>query len=379
MPSLNHKIRRQLLRGEVRYSRGKIKLKKRLGVLKPISIESYLGYCQEDWCWLRGRVLEDRGIKPLTAESGSWRNLRNMMKRYLSDELPVVPVNLELGNKNYSTTTDEEGYFEFLLTDLPRGLLTAPRSRAVLSLPGLGMHQLKKSHFNAEMVMINQNTEYGVISDIDDTILETGATGLIKHLRTVLLNNAQTRVPFAGVSDFYHALQQGASGKANNPIFYVSSSPWNIYDLLHEFMEFHDIPTGPVMLKDFGLHEDHYFKSSHRQHKYTLIENFLKSFPELPFFLIGDTGQQDAMIYSEVVSNYSGRIHAVYLREINHGNIAHDEKLAEAKANIESFGIPVLFMPATDVAARHAEQNGWISQRARQITETGALADIADT
>ena len=377
MPSFNRHLRKQLLRGEVRYSRGKIKLKRRLGILKPISIESYLGYSERTWCWLRGRVLEDRGIKPLTANSGSWRNMRNMMKRYLSDELPVVPVSLELGGKSYTTETDEEGYFEFLISNIEEGVLTSPRTKAALSLPGLGMHQLTQSQFDAEMVMVNEDTEFGVISDIDDTILETGATGLIKHLRTVLFNNAQTRVPFSGVSDFYRALEKGVTGKAHNPIFYVSSSPWNIYDLLHEFMEFHNIPTGPVMLKDFGLHEDHYFKSSHRQHKYTLIENFLKRFPTLPFFLIGDTGQQDAMIYAEIVENYPDRIHAVYLREIDHGKVSHDEKLASAKASIETAGVPILFMPATDIAARHAEQNGWISQRERQITERGALSELS--
>ena len=373
MANVNRQVRRQLLRGEIRYSRWKIQLKQRLGILKPIIVENYLGYGTGDWFWLRGRVLEDRGIRPLTVDSGAWRNLRNMMKRYLSDELPVVPVSVEIDGKRFHTHTDEEGYFEFFEQGLSLTACDGQRTTAVVSLPGFGLHQMGAHAFPAAIEIISDNTEFGIISDIDDTILETGATGFVKHLRTVLFNNAQTRVSFPGVSDFYHALQKGSSGQAHNPVFYVSSSPWNIYDLLIEFMEFHHIPTGPVMLKDFGLHEDHYFKSSHRKHKVELIKTFLRSFPALNFILIGDTGQRDAMIYAEIVQLFPNRIKAVYLREIDRDKPSHQEQLRIAKEQIATAGVPVLFMPATDVAARHAEQQGWITQRQRQIAEHAAV------
>ena len=71
-----------------------------------------------------------------------------------------------------------------------------------------------------------------MISDIDDTIVRTGATSLLMMLRVVLLSNAHTRLPFQGVAAFYGALARGASGQDSNPLFYVSSSPWNLYDVL---------------------------------------------------------------------------------------------------------------------------------------------------
>jgi phosphatidate phosphatase APP1 len=67
---------------------------------------------------------------------------------------------------------------------------------------------------------------FGVISDIDDTVVETQVTDRLAMALTVLLRNAHTRLPFKGVAAFYTALHQGRSGEDRNPIFFVSGSPW---------------------------------------------------------------------------------------------------------------------------------------------------------
>ena len=70
-----------------------------------------------------------------------------------------------------------------------------------------------------------ENVEFGVISDIEDTIVPAGSTRLWEMLRTTFLGNAQTRVPFPGVAAFYQALSKALVRRKNNPFFYVSSSP----------------------------------------------------------------------------------------------------------------------------------------------------------
>ena len=76
--------------------------------------------------------------------------------------------------------------------------------------------------------------------------------------RTTFLNNARTRLPFAGVAEFYRSLQLGRNGKRNNPFFYVSSSPWNLYDLLKDFL---DTTTDPYYRGsfEFGMRKPHYY------------------------------------------------------------------------------------------------------------------------
>lgn len=80
-------------------------------------------------------------------------------------------------------------------------------------------------------------------------------------------------LPFKGVSAFYQALQKGKEGTANNPIFYVSSSPWNLYDLLLHFCEVHDIPKGPFLLRDLGVSTGKFIKTRHIDYKVKKIEN----------------------------------------------------------------------------------------------------------
>jgi phosphatidate phosphatase APP1 len=94
----------------------------------------------------------------------------------------------------------------------------------------------------------SENVEFGVISDIDDTVVPTGATRQLEMLNTTFLGNVQTRVPFPGVAAFDQALSKGLVGHENNPFFYVSSSPWNLYDFLRELMHIHHLPQGPLIL-----------------------------------------------------------------------------------------------------------------------------------
>ena len=65
---------------------------------------------------------------------------------------------------------------------------------------------------------------FGVISDVDDTILETGVQRVGRMIRQTFTGSALTRTPFPGAAELYRDLADGI-----NPVFYVSSSPWNLH------------------------------------------------------------------------------------------------------------------------------------------------------
>jgi phosphatidate phosphatase APP1 len=99
----------------------------------------------------------------------------------------------------------------------------------------------------------------------------------------VLLENALTRLPFPGVAAFYRALDRGATGAESNPIFYVSSSPWNLYDVIDGFLEAQRIPMGPLLLRDWDLGK---LNERHASHKAVVIREIFDTYPELPFLLV---------------------------------------------------------------------------------------------
>ena len=283
---------------------------------EPICIVPYRGFGTPEGIYLKGRVLEDRGVRPASETDSVWRNLRNMYRRFESDEIPAARVSARFGATEREFTADEEGFFEVRLA--PEGP-PAPQLWHQVELALIEPRRPNQDEVRAAGAVLipPQNAQFGVISDIDDTVLQTDATSLVRMLRATFFGNAYTRLPFPGVAALYRALQSGADGQFANPLFYVSSSPWNIYDMLEEFFAVRQIPAGPLMLRDWGFSSKEESPFRHRQHKLATIRRILDTYPTLPFLLIGDSGQQDPEIYREIVRLYPNRILAIYIRSVS--------------------------------------------------------------
>ena len=334
--------------------RARIKKIKRFD--KPLMIVPYLGFGNSEKLILKGRVLEDRGFT-VNKEDSSWENLVNMYRRFETDEVPNAHLKAKFYESETEIFTDVEGYFELeiysnqilenrLWQEIELELLN-PISKSGEMISTVG-----------KVLVPPETAKFGVISDIDDTIISSNITNKFKMILTVALLNEHTRVPFKGVSAFYQALVKGLDGAEDNPIFYVSSSPWNLHSLLIEFLKVHNIPIGPLFLKDFGNHIL-FSSSDHHSHKLTNIERILKMYPHLPFILIGDSGEQDPEIYREVVRHFPNRIRVIYIRSINSetSRVSAIEKLIE---EVKETGCQLVLTPDTEFAAAHAAGEGLI-------------------
>jgi phosphatidate phosphatase APP1 len=218
---------------------------------------------------------------------------------------------------------------------------------------------------------------FGVISDIDDTVVQTDATHLLRMARNVFLANARTRLPFKGVAAFYAALHGGIDGRAGNPLFYVSSSPWNLYDLLLDFFALNEIPQEPVLfLRDWGLSPTELLPTGHRGHKLEAIRRVLDLYPALPFILIGDSGQEDPEIYHEVVTLYPRRILAVYIRNVSR-DPRRPESIRALAEQVVAAGSTLILAENTLPMAEHAAEQGWIAREQLPIIWTEKEADEA--
>ncbi|WP_207426231.1 App1 family protein [Pedobacter sp. SYSU D00535] len=348
-------------------------LRKRLKLNDPIQIVPYRSYGTVNRLYLTGRVLEDKLIRPGTDKDTILNNLLNMYKRFESDEVPGAILRVTFQHEEHQVITDHEGYFKLNLA--PSQLMQLddiwhPIEIELLSAPIPHPENLK---VQAEVLIPPFDAEFGVISDIDDTIVHTSATNLLAMSRTVFLNNARTRLPFAGVSAFYKSLQLGRNGKRNNPFFYVSSSPWNLYDLLKEYLDLNDIPAGPLLLRDFGVDQNRLMGGDHMSHKFKEIENILLTYPHLNFVLIGDSGQEDPKIYQEVVKRYPGRIIAIYIRDVQ---VVAREKIAlEVAAEVAKMNVEMLMIDNAADAAAHAARKGLIFTEAIPEIETDKEQD----
>lgn len=343
---------------EVQFDQLFFDLRRRLKLNAPIQIVTYRSYGTKNRLYIKGRLLEDKSIAKSTDKDTILNNLVNMYKRFESNEIPFARLRLNFDGEEHIMTTDEEGYFMLNLApkqpinteDLWHEIIVELVEAPVPFEEGLSCE--------AQVLVPPDDAEFGIISDIDDTVVKTSATDILAMSRTVFLNNSRTRLPFAGVSEFYKSLQLGRNGKRNNPFFYVSSSPWNMYDLLKEFLDLNQIPEGPLLLRDFGLQDNKFISSGHMGHKYKEIENILLTYPELNFVLIGDSGQEDPKIYHEVVKNYPDRILAIYIRDVQ---LAAREKIAiDISQELTSNNVEMVIVDNTVEAAEHAAKTGLI-------------------
>ncbi|MEO0731803.1 MAG: phosphatase domain-containing protein [Bacteroidota bacterium] len=326
---------------------------------KPVSVANYVGFGREDYLFLTGRVLRDRGIRR-EERDGLLDNLVNNFKRFNSREIRGAEVDVVWGEHTFRRTTDAEGYFHVEHHCTPEELVVSEHvlwqeaEIIVRSTPQNGDLEVI-SHSD---VVVPTGAKFGVISDIDDTILQTDVTSRLKlkAMLHTLLKNAGNRHAFAGVADFYQALATGADGKGFNPFFYVSNSPWNLYDLLLDFLHLNHLPRGPILLRDFGLpHEDATFH--YRTHKADMVDKVLATYPDLPFILVGDSGERDADIYLEAARKHPGQIKAIYIRDVQHARRAQRiADLVEEAGNNE-----VLLIKDYGVALDHARRRGLVS------------------
>ena len=100
-------------------------------------------------------------------------------------------------------------------------------------------------------------------------------------------------------------------------MLYVSRAPWGIYEILEEFFHRHEIPVGPILfLREWGISWRHPVARRAIDHKQVLIEAMMRLYHDMPFVLIGDSGQHDPEIYRRIVDETRARVRAVYIREV---------------------------------------------------------------
>jgi phosphatidate phosphatase APP1 len=319
---------------------------RRRGLPDDFRIEPYLGHGGPHGVVVRGRVVDDP--PPTEAEEGEGVGaaVLRTMGQFFTDELPGVPLRVTVAGAVADVVTDEEGYFLVRLAPSVDAL-TTPWTVGEVELAGpyrglTGLHSAP-----VEVRVPEPTARFGVISDVDDTILETGVQRLGHMMRQTFTGSALTRTPFPGAAELYRDL--AAEG---NPVFYVSSSPWNLHAFLVAFMRHRGFPLGPVLLRDLlGT-------KAGREPKHVRIHEILELHPELRFVLLGDSGEEDPQIYADVVRTHPDRFLAVYIREVR---LDPGDGRVEKVSDAWDIDVPFVLAADSDAVRRHAEQLGLLS------------------
>ncbi|WP_299114417.1 phosphatase domain-containing protein [uncultured Winogradskyella sp.] len=326
----------------------------------PLQIIAFQGYGTDSHFYARGRALEDESID--LEDQHIWHLIVNTWKRFETDEIKKVGITITLPNGTIlKGTTDNDGYYKVeahlqVLKDITNeeGWLLF-----TLSYNDVNIKRTIQNHnkFPGEILIPSTKAQFGVASDIDDTILHTGVVSTLKWkvIYNSVFKHAKNRIPLEGAAEFYHKLHKGVSGKNANPIFYVSHSPWNLYRYLELFLRQNNFPKGPILLRSMSnlLKRKSQDEKPQKQKE---ILNLLKTYPNLPFILIGDSGEHDPDIYMEIAKEFPSRILAIYLRSVK-----HKKKMSRVRGLMKDFKTTeILMVESSAQAIEHAKNLGFI-------------------
>jgi len=328
----------------VRRSRG------RRGVV----LQPYRGYGSPTRIFVIGRAFWQ------TTERDEVSELRDVVRRIRRRPVRGARIVARFYGATIEVETDRDGYFRIEM---------APGEPVP---PDMRWHRLEIAMLaparvaaEAEVYVPPPESRFVVVSDIDDTVMHTGVVNKAAMLWRLFVQDADDRTVFPGVSHLYRALHAGAGGDEANAMLYVSRAPWGIYELLEEFFRRHEIPVGPILfLREWGISLRHPLPRRAVDHKLVLIEAMMALYAEMPFVLIGDSGQHDPEVYCRIARESGGRVRAVYIRDVAARGKERSAEVAALAATLKRSGAHLVLARDSLAIAEDAARLGLIAPEA---------------
>ncbi len=317
-------------------------------------VKVYHGYGHRDNLVIYGHVFKGKLPSQSKFSDRIIDNIIHLTKLFFLKPLPDAKLMLQWNEQQLYGTTEIDGFFKFEWKSETE-IIAGWHEVNVYLLDKKGV----KISSSEGKIFVPQSTQFGFISDIDDTVLISHSANTGKKLRVMFTKNPRSRKTFADVVKFYKLLSL-AHTKPDilNPFFYVSSSEWNLYDDLNAFFKHNGLPKGAFLLSKIKRWYQ-LFKTGKTKHqdKLNRVTRILEAFPNQNFVLLGDNSQCDPEIYVTIANTYPDQIVAIYIR-----NIAFKKELSTSNLmnTIVNKAIHTFQSKHTDQAILHANRIGLI-------------------
>jgi len=324
-------------------------------------IKLYRGYANKKELVVFGHLVEKYPSGDHKYTRKGFRYARTILQLFSIKTIPGLTVTLRVGAVVAETTAEEDGYFRFQIpyTEKPDGGWHTYEVSVDEEINGKRYKATSQEEF-----FIPYTSSYGIISDIDDTFLISHSRRSFRKLFVLLSKNVQARKPFDDVVKHYQLLSFASRIHPqiqSNIFFYVSSSEWNLYDMIVRFAELNGLPKAILKLKKIksGLDDFVTTGGGSHDHKLRKIQNIIGFYPELQFILLGDDSQKDPEIYEAICREFPKSIRAIYIRQTT----TRSKPLTSMHLkNMEDMGIDTCYFGHSNKAIIHSLEKGIVFQ-----------------
>lgn len=268
-------------------------------------VEPYPGYGAPGWVRIVARALlaaPGTGVREAAEEdaASAQRAVRGW-RSFLTVQVPRATIEVRIGTTTHEVVTDRGGYVDVVLPcDLPVGWHTV-----TLSVDGAAV--------TSAVLIVAPGPGAALVSDIDDTIWVTVLPRLFLAAWNALVLHENARRVVPGMVGLYRRWQVANPGA---PTFYLSTGAWNVAPAVRRFLRRHGYPLGPLLLTDWGPTNTGWFRSG-QEHKLASLRRLMAEFPERRWVLVGDDGQHDPQIYSQIADEFADRVQVIAIRELS--------------------------------------------------------------
>ncbi|MFE4194296.1 App1 family protein [Paenarthrobacter sp. NPDC056912] len=273
-----------------------------------VTVIPYAGYGTTSWVRVLARVVRsdprDSGkgsragnLKPLQESMRGWRN-------FTSAPVAHAAVQVTIAGTVHDVEADRGGVVD---ARIPVALHAGWHT--------ITLQSGESGTVEAPVEIVADDTDFGVVSDIDDTVMVTALPRPFLAAWNTFVLNEHARTPTPGMAVLYERIVRTAP-KA--PVLYLSTGAWNVAPTLSRFLSRNLYPAGPKLLTDWGPTPDRWFRSG-QEHKRSSLERLAEEFPGIKWLLVGDDGQHDEAIYSDFAQRHPQNVKAIAIRQLSPG------------------------------------------------------------
>ena len=261
-------------------------------------VTPYAGYGSTSWVRVLGRVLLAKRSQHDTETPTGARGWRN----FIGVPIENAQVRVDIGGRSYEIQADLSGIIDVVIdVDLEPGWHR------------IGLSSEDSEVATALIFIVDSHTRFGVVSDIDDTVMVTALPRPFLAAWHTFVVNEHARATTPGMPVLYERLSTRYAGA---PFIYLSTGAWNVAPTLTRFLSRNLYPAGALLLTDWGPTADRWFRSG-REHKRSSLERLTREFPQIKWLLFGDDGQHDESIYRDFAAQHSDKVAAVCIRQLS--------------------------------------------------------------
>ncbi len=310
-----------------------------------VELRTQLGLGTREWLRVRGRVAERSRVRMPGPDDDAFDILVSCWYRFLISGQQATPVQARRGASEVVTSTDEEGFFDLVISAQPE---LGDRENYWIDLE-LGSQATMRAEKESGRVLVPlDDASVGLLVDLDGIVLAHPTHRFARVLGEIVLGQShRLRPPLTGAVDFMQRMARGYS--ASNPIFYLSNAPRHLCNHLECARIYSGLPEGYLHLRDYDLRLRRLTTTHINVLEMLLAHDLVDQYPDLPFIFIGT--RERWKFYEPLLKALCHRLDAIYL--------IGDEEMPEALNELNSELNLNFVVGGDDRLVMHAVQRGW--------------------